>query len=97
MEQEKEVRGGAQGADVSVTAPAEERKTAKTTEERIVLRLRKCGHRLHHMGRDVDAQAMLACLSDKEKTVLAVLLKKVVDAWKAQPAEQQPSAPADRT
>ena len=53
----------------------------ETTEEKIILQLRRCGHFLHHTKESAaDAEQLLGALSDEERTTLSSLLEKCLEA-----------------
>lgn len=53
-----------------------------STEEAILLNLRKCGHFLHHSaGQSADADQLFLALSPEEKDTLKQLLDKCLRCW----------------
>lgn len=54
-------------------------------EDKIIIRMRKCGRFLLHDSASeekTDSRVLLSCLNDKEKKELSVLLKKCLNEWK---------------
>lgn len=45
--------------------------------------MRRCGHHLHHnmSAREINAEDVLSCLSEKEQSSLLDLLIKCLEAW----------------
>ncbi|MGN1307469.1 MAG: hypothetical protein ACI4V3_07350 [Faecousia sp.] len=69
----------AKGMEYFGTAPTEP--SPRTTEERVLRLLRKCGHYLHHSaGCDADSATLLSALSEEEKELLAALLSRCVQS-----------------
>ncbi len=63
--------------------PTEQTTPKKTVEERIFLRLRRCGKFLTKRKSEQPLNpALLAHLTEEEKKQLARLLKKCCDEWK---------------
>jgi len=57
----------------------------QSIEDKIVIRMRKCGRFLLHdsaLEEKTDSGVLLKCLNDREKKELSVLLKKCLNEWK---------------
>lgn len=62
----------------------ERESSSMTTEERILVHLRRCGHHLHHnAGHDTDAAALFDMLTAEEKASLEVILQKCLQRWQS--------------
>lgn len=64
---------------------AEKGAPKQSIEDKIVIRMRKCGRFLLHDSASeekTDSQVLLSCLNDKEKKELSVLLKKCLNEWR---------------
>lgn len=67
------------------TIPEKSGEQKQAVEDKIIIRMRKCGRILLHdfSSGDKDYQAKLAFLSETEKRELSVLLKKCLVHWKS--------------
>ena len=71
----------------SAAEAAEENQTAvkQIIDDKIVIRMRKCGRFLLHdcaQEEKTDSRVLLSCLDEREKKELSVLLKKCLNEWK---------------
>lgn len=55
----------------------EKDESSMTEDKKVLLKLRKCGHYLHHSGNSID----LNFLKEEEKQNLIVILSKCLENW----------------
>lgn len=56
--------------------------SSMTTEEQILVLLRRCGHHLHHnAGHDTKADILVGMLTEEEKASLEAILQKCLQNW----------------
>lgn len=71
---------------VGAETAAENQTAAKQKiEDKIIIRMRKCGRFLLHdcaQEEKTDSCVLLSCLDEREKKELSVLLKKCLNEWK---------------